>query len=168
MISIPSAIQQNFQQAVDDVLNNITGRNQGCILYYPPIQTPCPNFTQNGNLSSDYWVTGDPQWIHSQQGCPLCNGQNFITTEQSVTITMAIYWKPSQFNKDFPADNRHAEGVIQTKGFASDLTKVLNCSRMQAFSELGTDHYQFKLLGEPICPGKVVPNRYFYSLWQRV
>lgn len=139
-----------------------------CTLFYPPLQSPCPNLAQQGNIANSYWVTGDPQHIHTGQLCPLCDGQNFISVEQSVIITMAIYWKPTQFNTDFPSDNRHAEGVIQTKGFCTDLTKVLNAARMESFSDLGTDLYQFKLLGEPVIPGKIIPSRYFYALWKRV
>ena len=164
-ISIPTSVQQSFQQGVDSVIENITGRS--CKLFYPPIQVPCPNSVQQGNIAQSYWTTGDNQDIHSQQGCVLCNGTAFIAQEQSVFITMAIYWKPSQFNRDFPADNRKAEGVIMTKGFCTDLTKVMNASRMQAYSELGTDLYNWKLLGECIIPGKIIKDRYFYALWSR-
>lgn len=164
MISIPTQVQQNFQTAITEFLNNVVSRQ--CTLYYPPLQVPCPNIVTQGDFPNSYWVTGDPQYIHSQQLCPLCNGSNFIAQEQSFTVTMAIYQKPSQFSSKFPADFRHEEGVIQTKGFCSDLTKVLNCVRMQAYSDLGTDHYQYKLFGQPIIPGKVVPSTFFYALWK--
>lgn len=165
-INIPPAIQQSFQQAVDDMLNNIVGRN--CKIFYPPTMVSCPNIVQQGDLASSYWTSGEPEHIHDMQGCNLCNGANFLSQEISVFILMEVLWKPSQFNRDFPADNRKAEGIIQTKGFCTDLNKVLNCSRMEAMNELGTDHYRFKLVGEPIVPGKIVANRYFYCLWQRI
>ena len=166
-ISIPAQIQQNFQSAVDTFLNNVLSRQ--CTLYYPPLQVACPNLTLQGDFSNSYWITGDPQYIHSQQLCPLCNGSNLISQEQApYVITMAIYWKASQFSKIFPVDFRHEEGIIQTKGYCSDLTKVLNCTRMSAFNDLGTDHYNYKLYGQPVVPGKVVKSRYFYALWKVV
>lgn len=166
IISIPTAIQQSFREAVDTFTTNIISRP--CTLYYPPVQVPCPNLNQPGDFAGSYAFTGDPQFIHSQQLCPLCNGTNFIQREDSFVITMAIYWKASQFSAIFPADFRQQAGVIQTKGFCKDINTVLNCARMEAYQDLGTDHYQFKLIGEPVIPGKVIPSTYFYSLWKRI
>jgi hypothetical protein len=103
-----------------------------------------------------------------QGEAPLAEGYNQIMQEQTVIVTAAIYWKPSQFSTLFPDDFRHEDGVIQIKGFCSDLTKWLNCTRMETLNDLGTNHYTFKLLAEPVIPGKVIKSRYFYALWKRV
>jgi hypothetical protein len=167
VLTLPATVQQTFASAVDDTINNILGR--ACKLFYPPTQVACPNIiTTNGDFALDYAVTGDPQYIHSQQMCPLCNGTNFIQSEQSVIVQMIIFWKPSKFSNLFPKDFQHEDGEILTKGFFSDLNKVLNCVRFEAFNDLGTDHYNFKRSGEPIIPGKVQPSRYFYCLWKRI
>lgn len=165
IIQIPTQVRQAFQQSVDTFLDNVLSRQ--CTLYFPPLQIPCPSLNQQGDLPQSSWLSGDPQFIHSQQLCPLCNGTNFIAQEQSTVITMAIYWRASQFSTLFPADYRMEDGVIQTKGYCSDLTKILNSTRMEAYQDLGVDHYKFKLFGEPIMPGKVVASRYFYALWKR-
>lgn len=166
MLQIPDGVRQAFGSAVDSIITNINGRP--CKLFYPPMQVPCPNSVNNqGNIANDEWVTGAPNWVHCQQLCPLCNGNNFIMQEQTTFITMVVWHKPSQFNAAFPADNRYVDGVIQTKGFTSDLSKVLNCARMETYLDSGMDHYSFKMYGEPISPGKIIKSRYFYCLWMR-
>jgi len=55
-----------------------------------------------------------------------------------------------------------------TRGVSTDLQKILNCSYMETFSEVGFTNYRFKLVGEPIMANQLIEGRYFWCYWKRV
>ena len=168
-ITWPAGIQAQFQSTLDSLLSTqMLGRS--CILYFPPIQTPCPQAHTNvGNIDNSYWSAGNPLPINAQQPlCTYCGGNGFIAVEPTGVITQVLYWPPARYDANFPPGERHPEGPLRTKGFTTDLQAVLNCTRMEAYYELGMSHYNFKLAGDIVTPGKLVPNRYFYAWWDRI
>lgn len=168
-ISWPPAFQSNAASTFDSIMGTaMLGRS--CILYFPPVQEPCPlPHNTIGNISSDYWAAGNPNPVFAQQPlCVYCGGNGFVAVEPSSTITMVIKWPAATFNQQFPFGERHDEGQIITRGFVADLMSVKNCTRMEAFYEIGMRHYNFALDGEPSIGGRLVPNRYFYANWKVV
>lgn len=171
-LSFPINVQANIQTTLDSIMTNLEGRK--CVLYFPPIPTPVSG-TQSINppigsdISQNIWSAGMPQPMFSQQGFdPYANGTPYVEIEQSETITMIVYPNPGKFSHIFPMGERKADGLIVTRGFVTDLNKVLNCTRMETMIELGTDHYKYKLEGEPTFPSTIIQNRWFYAMWRRL
>lgn len=166
---LPFGMRQSFQAALDSV-HIFEERN--CILYYPGLpQVIDQNITipLGSDFSSNVWSAGMPLPFNNQQaGINYADGKNLVTVESTGIIQMIIYPNPSKFNNIFPVGERHAAGTIVTRGYVSDIPNILNCVRMQTYMEAGTDQYKYKLDGEPVMPGTLVPTRYFYALWQRI
>lgn len=165
-LGFPISVQQNMQTTLDSFVINF-GRS--CILYYPPLlqQSTSPLNTPYGETSS--WSQGNPQPVHSMQGMsPYADSVSSIAVEQTGVATMVVYWTPSKYDPDFPRDTNSPNEIIRTRGMTSDLPNVINCTRMETYRDLGTDHYKFKLVGRPIVPGKIIPSRYFFAWWQSV
>jgi hypothetical protein len=166
-LSWPVGIQTSWQSTLDSLMTN-TMLAREVTLYFPPIQTICPYGQNNpGQIGNSYWGAGNPQPVFSQQNCTYCNGTGFIAIEPTGLVTMIINWKPSRNDPAFPKGTRHPEGVIKTRGFFTDLQAVLNCTRMEAYQELGSNHYNYILVGEPVIPSKLVPDRYYLAFWER-
>lgn len=171
-ITLPPGVQASIQNVLDSIMNNIEGRS--CTLFFPPTPIPISGNQSMGtpigtDISSNVWSAGMPLPINSQQSFgTYAGGNNIAQIEQTGSITMVIYPNPNKFNDVFPIGERHEEGLIITRGYASDLQKVLNCTRMQTFIEVGMDHYQYKLAGEPVFMGTLIPSRYFYALWEQL
>lgn len=170
----PPEVQGTFRAALDGIINNLTGRQ--CILWFPPtVQTTSGtlNAAVGSNIQTNVWSAGPSLPLASQQdfsayaGPVSVNAPQTIQVESSTGIIMVIYQEPARFNNYFPIGQRHQEGTIVTEGFVTDMQSVRNCTRMETNLEIGNT-YAYKLAGEPVVPGKLVPNRYFYALWTRV
>lgn len=171
-ISWPPGVQTQMQTTLDSIMSNIEGRN--CILWFPPTLVPISgvagiNPAQGSEISQNVWAGGSPLPIHGQQNFnPYADDTNYMEVENTGIITMVIYPNPQRFKDIFPVGYRKEEGTIVSRGFVSDLPAVLNCIKMQTYIEAGTNHYQYRLAGEPVMPGTIIPTRYFYTLWNRV
>lgn len=163
----PPGVQLQIQTALDAVMNNIEGRN--CVLYFPPTLVQISGTSSTGSdLSSNVWAGGSPLPLHSQQNfSPYADSSSFMEVENTGVVTMIIYPNPQRFKDMFPAGWRKEAGSIVTRGYMSDLQKVLNCIKMQTYIEAGTKHYNYKLAGDPVMPGTIIPTRYWYGLWDR-
>ncbi len=162
----PTNIQSLFQETLDSLIAP-TMLGQTCVLYFPPLNLPCPNAPTNvGNFSTDTWAAGNPLPVHAQD-CPLCHGENMYAVATTGSVNMIIYWFADPYKDVGVADERTEAGPIRTKGYVSDLHKILNCTYMEAYTAVGR-HYKFKLAGEPAVPGKLVPERYFFAMWNRI
>lgn len=167
-IQWPTNIQSSMQETLDTIMTNVTGRQ--CTLYFPPVvQASSGNLVLPADISANTWAAGNPLPLHSQQGLtPYVDTLTpTISVEPTGIVTMVIYWKPQRFLTLFPIGERKTDGFIVTRGFATDLPAILNCTKMETFNELGTDHYQYRLAGEAVSPGKIIPNRYFFAIWDR-
>lgn len=164
-------IQTSIQSTLDGIMA-LEGRD--CILYYPPTPVSISG-TQSFNppvgtdITNNTWAAGMPLPIHSQQNFnPYADDNNIVEIEQTGIIQMVIYPNPNRFNDVFPVGERKEEGLIITRGYVSDVTKILNATRMETFLEAGNNHYKYKLEGEPVMMGTLIPTRYFYALWSRL
>lgn len=161
-----------IQSAIQSVLDRVTNLEaRPCTLYFPPLPVAISggqtfNAPVGTDITNDTWAAGMPLPLHSQQ--PYANATNIAEVETSETIQMVIYPNPTKFNDVFPIGERKEEGLIVTRGYTSDLDKILNAVRMETFLEAGTNHYKYKLEGEPIFMGTLVKTRYFYALWSRI
>lgn len=167
MLTIPSNLSARVAESMDIILNSI-GRI--CTLYYPPIQSgvSTTQLTPVGAKTLDLYSDGGNYPIQEGQGSALEFGQNFINLEQNEKIIMTIQWFPDKFDNKFPQGNRYADGTILTRGYVTDLQKVLNCNYMETYKETGFNHYRFKLLGEPTVSDQFTIARYFYAYWKRI
>jgi hypothetical protein len=167
-ISIPPVVRQFIDQSMTDMLGtDVFGVN--CVLSMPPSPTYCANCVADpiGMKSSNIYITGGPQPFEDGQVCPVCHGDYILQVEQTKTIVMVIEWKPERFLDIMRRTVRFPQSTIQSRGFVSDLQYVQNCSHMETFLDTSTDHYTFKLRGEPIVPGRL-SRKFFYALWERV
>jgi hypothetical protein len=170
-ISFAPGVVSAIQSALDQV-TNLEAR--ACTLYFPPVPIPISgaqsfNPPVGTDITNNTWAAGMPMPLNSQQNFnPYSDGQNIAQIEPTGTIAMVIYPNPNRFNDVFPLGERKEEGMIITRGYVSDIPKILNCTRMETFIEAGTTHYKYKLDGEPVMMGTLIPTRYFYALWQRL
>ncbi len=157
-------IRSAMQLALDGVMIDFA---RPCTLYFPPVMT-ATTFPLNTAYGGDSaWSQGMPQPAHSMQGLsPYSDSTNTIAVESTGTIQMVIYLNPSQYDSNFPKDVHRPQDVIRTRGYVSDLPSVLNCTRMETYIDVGTDHYKYKLAGRPTIPGKIVPSRFFFAWWE--
>lgn len=152
---------------LDDLMTEL-GKN--CTLVYPPKYAACVNcvFDPIGNKSSNRWVTGGPVPFPEGSICPFCGGNGKRADEVTVTIKMLVRAESSQFWVKAPAGFQVPTGSIQTKGFLTDVQKVLTAREMIVQPELQTIiRYRYTLVGEPLDVGNIIQGRYFVALWQR-
>lgn len=171
-LQFPPGVQAAIQGTLDSIMNNIEGRT--CILYYPPLQVPISgvaslNAPVGSDFSSNIWAGGSPLPIHAQQSYnPYADGTAYMQVEQTGIITMVIYPNPQRFKDIFPAGYRLQAGSIATRGYVKDIPAVVNCVKMRTYVEAGTANYDYKLAGEPVMPGTIIPTRYFYAIFDRI
>lgn len=171
MITIPSNLSQTVAQAMDTLLlpKSQGGLGERCVIFYPPIPSAVlnPVLTPAGGKTLDLYpdMTNFP--IQDNQNDPMEFGQDFIQVESTEVIYLTILWAPTSFNTKFFPGNRYPDGTILTRGYVTDLQKVINCDYMEIFQEQGFDHFRFKLQGEPTVPDQLTNARYFYAYWAR-
>ncbi len=167
-ISIPQPVRDFIDRSMTDLIGtDVFG--QKCILNMPPSPTYCANCIPDpiGMKSSNIWIDGGPQPFEDGQVCPMCQGDYILSVSQTKTIIMTIEWKNERFLDIMKRTVRFPQSTIQSRGFVNDLQYVQNCSTMETFLDTSTDHYTFKLKGEPIVPGRL-SRKFFYALWERV
>lgn len=165
IINLPANIRATFQQTLDDYMSIV---GTPCVLFFPPIPAVGVHIQHPlGNLSDSTWAAGGPSPLSAWQGHnPYGDGKGIIAVESTGKIILSIHWPTSVFDPSLPDGQRKNYGNITTRGFVSDLTAVLNCTRMETYKNTPTDHYSFTLDGEPTVAGKLVPGRYFYANWK--
>lgn len=140
-----------------------------CTLYMPPIPTPCSNCVPDpiGQKSSNIYLNGGPTPFENGQICPMCGGVYIIAQQSTETVIFTIEYKIEKFLDILKQTIRYPQNAIQTRGFVSDMQKVLNCTDMEINRNAGVAHYRYKLSGEPLIAGKLSDD-YFYAAWERV
>jgi hypothetical protein len=161
LITITQKLKNIMESGSDDLIDQ-TGFS--CKLYYPPRMESCVNCVVDpiGRKSSNKYLHGGPIPFPFGGICPLCNGAGFHATETYDTITMKCFENPTQFIKI--AGITHPDAKLLTKGYVTDLPKVLKSDYM---IKGGTEYVEFRYskIGPPIINHKLVQNRYFFMLW---
>lgn len=159
------------REVVQDVLDElIVAHGKSCKLVYPPKFISCSNCLPDpiGNKSSNRWLTGGPMPFPAGSTCPMCNGAYKVATENSETITMVIYWNPSDWLW-LPGNIRVADGMVQTRGMLSDLPKIKSCNEAVFQTNIQPyTTYRFRLNGDVVDYANIVQDRYFLAFWKRV
>lgn len=167
VISLPTDVHNFIEQALTDLLStDIFGQN--CLLYMPPLPESCVNCVADpiGMKSSNLYLNGGPMPFENGQLCPMCRGDYTISRQMTIPVVFSIEYKFDSFLDILKRIVRHPESTIQTRGLTSDINNMVNCSYMETRLEIGNIHYIYKLLGEPIIPGRL-SNKFCYAVWER-
>ncbi len=161
-----SAIRQLAQGAFDDTLDQ-WGRD--VILYYTPVMEVCSLCVVDpiGNKPANHWIHGG-NMPAGQPGCPMCGGQGYKAIQKTDTIKLSVIRNPKYWmDIGVPIDN--PDGMIQTRGYASDLPKVLLSDYMTVKDDIVQyGDARYKRHGEFVDPYRLIQNRYFMGFWKRV
>lgn len=169
IFTLDSNIKGIIQQALDDI---ITELDKPCRLYYPSRWVSCDNCTLNpaGNISSNRYRHGGPVPFPSGSACPLCSGQGKRAEEQTEDINLLCSADPKKFFVPIPnLPIQVPDGILQTKGYMTDLPKILRAEFM--LYQTSIDGYQkrkYRLLSEPVDSSNIIQNRYFVATWERM
>ncbi|MBY0525609.1 MAG: hypothetical protein K2R98_19545 [Gemmataceae bacterium] len=160
-------IRADFQAAGDDLINEW---GKVCRLYYPPRQVQCPNCVYDpiGKKSSNHWLDGGPSFFPLGSMCPMCEGAGTHSEQATEDVKLLCVWSPKDFFVPGPRNIVVPEGRIQTKGFMTDLPKVLQCTEMVVQANLEQMlRARFRRAGEPVDPSSICQGRYFVTNWDR-
>ncbi len=163
MIEFDPDIIADAIESFDYVLDE---KGKTCRLFYEGEWEACACAADDiGNKPHNHNTDGGPIPIHSV--CHLCGDTGQRVKEVYDDIKMTIDWTPKQYK--YSGNVRIPDGAIVSRGYLSDMPKVLNCIKMQI---MDTDiavyrNYLFKLYGEPSDRFGFIPGRYFIAVWSR-
>lgn len=167
LFSIDAGTKSTIQDALDDL---ITEFGRECRLVYPAVWAACPNcmYDAIGQKSTNRWRTGGPMPFANGTTCPICTGTGKKASEETDTVTLKLEWEPSKFWYPVPgADIRVPGSICQTKGYVSDLPKVLRCDHVILDVNLQpVISTTFRMIKTPISPGNIIQDRYFVCTWE--
>jgi hypothetical protein len=156
------------QNAIDDLIDQL---GKDCRLIYPPDWQQCANciYDSIGEKSSNIWITGGPIPFDAGSTCPMCGGVGRRAIEKTANIRMLVQAEPSKWWVKPPFNVQVPTGMIQTKGYMSDVPRLLQSRKMIFQTDIeGIMRMRYELVGEPIDQGNIIQGRYFVALWQRV
>lgn len=149
-----------------------SGFGKPCRLVYPPRPVACANcvIDPNSGRSTNRPRSGAAVPFASGQPCPLCSGSGKRETENYDDIVLKCDWEMKKFLLPVPdLQLRVPYSVVQTKGFMSDVPKVMKAAYLLVNTPIsGVLRQKYKLLGEPGDPSNIIQGRYFVALWERV
>ena len=165
ILNIPVDIKTAISDCLDDL---ITLMGQTIVLQYPPKKGFCPNCLFSGidNRSTNRYKSGGP--MPFQVGtCPLCNGTGYRDEAQSEAIQVLVAWTPKNFFIQ-PTNIALPDCDIQTKGYVSDVPKIMRCVEMKVMGLDGYVHQRFTRTGEPNDINNIVQGRFAVTKWKRL
>jgi hypothetical protein len=172
IFSLGAGIKQVIQDAMDDLLANeqVGGLGKTCLLVYPARYVPCPNciIDPHSGRSTGRYRHGGPMPFQAGK-CPMCQGEARQAQEVSEEITLLCNWEPKKFLT--PIKNlevRAPYSVLETKGFLTDVPKILKTDHM--VFQTPTSAYmrqKYKLASEPGDRSNIIQGRYFICQWER-
>lgn len=87
----------------------------------------------------------------------------------TLSVRLLIAWQERDFWVRLPADVRAPEGMIQTKGYVTDLDQVVRASHLLVQGPLASgQRAKFERAGDPVDPSNIIQGRYFVCNWMRV
>jgi hypothetical protein len=173
IFSIDNSTKDVIAQALDDILANTAdgGLGKTCLLVYPPRLVPCGNCVPDpfSGTSSSRPRAGAPNKFLPGQTCPMCGGKGNIEQEVSEQLTLKCNWDIRSFIKLIKnLDLRVPYSILETKGFMTDLPKVLKANYIVVNLPIAPFIRQrFKMIGEPGDPSNIIQGRYFVAIWER-
>jgi hypothetical protein len=172
LFSLDRQTKQVISDALDDFLVNNAdgGLAKSCLLVYPSTFVECPNCVRDpiGGKSANRPRSGAPVPFTAGQPCPVCSGKGQKEVEQTEEITLKCNWEPKTFVKVANLDVRVPYSLVETKGFLTDLPKILKADHLVVNLPIASYLRQkFRLEGEPGDPGNIIQGRYFTAVWRR-
>jgi hypothetical protein len=167
IFEITQSIRDLATAAFSDLLDQL---GKPCKLFYPPRMKACSNCIADpiGHKSTNRWLRGGPVEFPFGSICPLCGGQGAIAEEVSETVNLLVTQDVTKFEKIGISNVNLPDGIIQTKGYLSDLSKILKCDYIIVNTNIQNIITQrYKLFSEPVSPGNISQNVFFICLWQR-
>lgn len=173
IFDIDTATKQVIQDVLDDFLVNNAdgGMGKTCLIVYPPKVTRCTNciYDATTNRSSNRPRSGGPVPFAMGGTCPLCSSKGMMEEAVTEEITLKCNWEFKKFYSP-PGDLklRVPNSVVETKGYLSDLPKLLKAQYLVVNLPIAPYMRQsYTLLGEPGDPGNIIQGRYFLAYWER-
>jgi len=168
IFTLDADVKNIIRDAIDDLILEL---GKDCLLVYPPKMTLCVNCVSDpiGHKPSNRWKNGGPMRFPLGSLCPLCNGEGRRAEEVTETLRFLCEWDPKKFLKPVQGvDLRVPYGMCQTKGYLTDLPKVLRCDHMILQNNIsGVLRLKYKLAGEPGDYSNIIQGRYFVATWER-
>lgn len=97
------------------------------------------------------------------------DGGGHAAEDPTEGVRLMVAWDERDFWVRLPANVKFPDGVIQTKGFVTDLDRVMRASFLLVDGPLAAgQRAKFERAGDPTSPFKVIQDRYFLCNWARV
>lgn len=167
LFRITPAIRRLAANAIDTMIEEL-GKN--CLLFLPPDPEKCPNChfdSIQGKSSGKYNGTGPRPF--TRPPCPVCRGTGLDpdVREKTAVVKFLVEWNQKAFVTIQPGIQL-PQGVVQTKGFISDMPLVIQSTKIIIdYENAKFSSHEFVKRGEPIPQGNIVPSRYFVAFWER-
>jgi hypothetical protein len=99
----------------------------------------------------------------------VCRGRGLVDGQGVTRVArFLIDWRPKYWQFIDTTGIKVPQGVVQTKGFISDMPDVIQAKHIIIdYQHAEFVKAKFYLWGEPIPQGNIVPNRYFIAFWSR-
>lgn len=166
LFTISAKTRKLAADAIDDLIDQL---GKEVTLTYPSVTIDCPNcvFDPTTQRSAGIYKPGGPRPFNRGTICPVCRGTGRLANQVTGKVKLLCHWDVKNFN--FPLDTIATPySLVQTKGYMSDLPKILQSRRIVLQPPETNLSYTFELWGEPIDAGNIVPGRYFTAIWRRV
>lgn len=162
-MAIPTSLIDLYNQKIDEVFQFA---KISVTLNYPTITIPCEcSFSSIGNFPHHHGIHGGniPQFA---EGCQYCGGTGTKKSQATESLDLCVYFTPKEFVK-LPINIDLVDGVIQIKGYLTQLPKLLQCESITISNEIrGIISYTYKRYGEMV-PMGFKSNRYIVGYWKK-
>lgn len=165
VFEITAAMRTLARQSFDDLMDQL---GKPFVVVYPAGRTTCPNCRLGPDgRSAGVYLPGGPTPFPDYGVCPVCFGDGVTGAEVTEAVTMSVAENPAEWWVPFPPA-QVAAGMIQTKCYQTDLTKLLRARRIRRGGNLaGHTPLEYELAGPPADTNSVVPDRYAVLTWKR-
>lgn len=145
----------------------ITQWGKDCVLEFPRTRTECPNCEINiaDGTSAGVYKTGGPSSFPAGSVCPVCTGDGYIETAQTLTIRMRVYDDPKEWFGNPPPGT--ADGVIQTRCALRHYAAIKTSHRMKIDEEPYRDRY-YEPWGDPVDHYGPLKGQWVVLFWKRI
>jgi hypothetical protein len=154
-----------MRDACDDIID-YWGKD--CLLLFPPLRSDCPNCLYNSveGRSANRYQAGGPFPFADGDICPYCEGRGWRESQTTSEIKLRIAYSPNHFFQKLPPTVQLPEGVIQTKGYLTDLPAILQAGRLRLQTNAdGVLRREYVIFRPPQDIHDIIQGRYFTLTW---
>jgi hypothetical protein len=159
------------ENGIDSLIHQL---GKACTLVFETEPERCPNcnFDSTTGRSSNVYNGVGPRPFRTGK-CPVCKGSGYLPGSQTTkqTVQLLVDWMPKPYLFATPNAVGAIEipqGIVQTKGFAADLPRILQAKYI-IIDSVNTQYqtHRFRLWKEPTLSGNIVKSKYFLAFWER-